>query len=517
MKYRGFSTTYNAIQEHDTTATGHTIQRADTPFQRARRSIQKGDASYLLETLEQHPTIVRQISDGANKTLLHYAAESGHVDALNMLLTAIDRLASTQEVIDIRSALGATALMLAVGQGSQDIVEILVERKANVNLVDNDYRTALDIAAHAGYDGIAHYLIQHGADMRKARDFQEIYSKYQERQQAAASRKQDLPDDQTQKETAGARSTPFPSSVKKSQPPNIATWNHLMSAVFANDLAGVKETLHNGTDIESQAHDGRTPLMLAASRSNQAIITHLLEMGANIDAVDNKGWTTLMHAVTDNNQPIVDLLLSRGADANHVSPDHWTALAEAAQHGQTEIMASLLRCGADPESRSSHDWTPLMHCCYKGDEMGVRLLLGYGADVVVGSQHDETPLLLAAAAGHVEIVRILLVDARAPAEGEWARKIIEREGEDRDLRDPGAGAGAGAEVERAYPLGWTPLMVACQGGHAEVVKLLVMAGANLELRSPMEKTALEIAREHGWVDIVGILEGHGGGAGVARA
>jgi Ankyrin repeats (3 copies) len=97
--------------------------------------------------------------------------------------------------------------------------------------------------------------------------------------------------------------------------------------------------------------------------------------------------------------------------------------------------------------------------------------------------------LLAAATGRVEIARTLLVGAKALPEAEWARKNIEEDGN--------ISLAGGGVVERTYLLGWTPLIVACQGGHMEVVRLLLMAGANLEPRSPMGRTALEIAREHG--------------------
>ena len=62
-------------------------------------------------------------------------------------------------------------------------------------------------------------------------------------------------------------------------------------------------------------------------------------------------------------------------------------------------------------------------------------------------------------------------------------------------------------IERAYRVGWTPLMVACQVGNLEIVTMLAEAGANTEPKSPMLKTALEIAKENGKLDVVEYLEG----------
>ena len=57
-----------------------------------------------------------------------------------------------------------------------------------------------------------------------------------------------------------------------------------------------------------------------------------------------------------------------------------------------------------------------------------------------------------------------------------------------------------------YQLGWTPLMLACQVGNVVIARMLLDYGANTEPRSPMYKTALEIARENGRLELVTILE-----------
>ena len=45
--------------------------------------------------------------------------------------------------------------------------------------------------------------------------------------------------------------------------------------------------------------------------------------------------------------------------------------------------------------------------------------------------------------------------------------------------------------------GWTPLMVACQEGHIEVVTLLANRGADLEVRNACHRTALMLASSLG--------------------
>jgi ankyrin repeat protein len=228
----------------------------------------------------------------------------------------------------------------------------------------------------------------------------------------------------------------------------------------------------------------------------------LLFHGANINATTNRGWTPLMLATKRCDETCVSALISRGADVNHQSPDRWTALAEASSKGFTAIMTRLLQAGADTESRSQHDWTPLMHAAYRGDLNAVNLLIEQGASVHNGSARDESPILLAAAVGSAAVVKKLL-EAGCDPEPNWSQAILEDSGPIRS--DDSAQGILFHQVERLYQVGWTPLMLACQNGSLDVVKLLLVAGANMAPSSPLFQTALEIAQANGRTDVVEYL------------
>jgi ankyrin repeat protein len=64
--------------------------------------------------------------------------------------------------INIRASQhGQTALMLAVSHGRLDMVQLLIEAGADVNIRDEDGSTALMCAAEHGHMEIVKYLLQH--------------------------------------------------------------------------------------------------------------------------------------------------------------------------------------------------------------------------------------------------------------------------------------------------------------------------------------------------------------------
>lgn len=65
---------------------------------------------------------------------------------------------------------------------------------------------------------------------------------------------------------------------------------------------------------------------------------------------------------------------------------------------------------------------------------------------------------------------------------------------------------AGADVNAKQRHGWTPLHGAADSGSVELVELLLARGADPDATHQEGKTALDIAREKGHADVVAVLE-----------
>lgn len=103
-------------------------------------------------------------------------------------------------------------------------------------------------------------------------------------------------------------------------------------------------------DLEQQAPNGNTALMMAAFKRNQAAVEALLARGA---ALNRPGWAPLHYAAAGGDPEITGILVTRGADLNARAVAGFTALMMAAREGHEEAAEVLLRAGADPKLTNS--------------------------------------------------------------------------------------------------------------------------------------------------------------------
>lgn len=101
-------------------------------------------------------------------------------------------------------------------------------------------------------------------------------------------------------------------------------------------------------DLEAQAPNGNTALMMAAFRGNLAAVQDLLAHGAK---VEQPGWTALHYAAASGSTAIAALLLQRHAQIDAESPSGMTPLMLAAREGQEKAVMFLLEAGADAKRK----------------------------------------------------------------------------------------------------------------------------------------------------------------------
>jgi ankyrin repeat protein len=224
------------------------------------------------------------------------------------------------------------------------------------------------------------------------------------------------------------------------------------------------------------AADGSTPLHNAVYRDDFKQAEALLRAGANAKAATRYGVTPLSLACTNGNAAMVELLLNAGADANSALPGGETTLMTAARTGNEDTVAALLRHGANVNAKDAwRGQTALMWAAAEGHAAAVKVLLDHGADMHMRSQgaparvnpatgvvtiEDNAPTASIAVAASIATAA---TGGKAPESGKPAAETR-----------PAAGRGAG----RATSSDFTPFLFAVRGGHVDVVKVLLAAGAD---------------------------------------
>ncbi|KAM0867792.1 hypothetical protein ACQ4PT_041747 [Festuca glaucescens] len=183
-----------------------------------------------------------------------------------------------------------------------------------------------------------------------------------------------------------------------------------------------------------------------------------------------------------------------------------TPLLLAATFGHTETAAYLLERGATPRAPDSDGETPLHWAAYNGDRELAMLLLHRGADAGAANPRG-TPLHVAAERAHPDVVSILLrqgADPNKVANGVFTPLISSLVGG--SLKCMKLLILAGANVNAGGFSGATLLFIACsRRGTAPFVKCLLDAGADPNALDELGRLPIEIAAVHAETEVVEVL------------
>jgi ankyrin repeat protein len=153
----------------------------------------------------------------------------------------------------------------------------------------------------------------------------------------------------------------------------------------------VERLLKAGADPNRALPGGETPLMTAARTGTLAAVQALLARGAAVDAKDEaRGQTALMWAAAEGHAGVVDALIESGASFRTRVPSGFTPLLFAVREGRLDVVRVLLKAGADVNETIPVD--------------GARRR-GYGGPA---PRAGASPLLLAVTNAHFELAAALL-------------------------------------------------------------------------------------------------------------
>ncbi|XP_057711315.1 protein phosphatase 1 regulatory subunit 12A isoform X5 [Corythoichthys intestinalis] len=196
----------------------------------------------------------------------------------------------------------------------------------------------------------------------------------------------------------------------------------------------------------------------------------------------------------------VQRMLDRGADINYANVDGLTALHQACIDDNPDMVTFLVTHGASVNQPDNEGWIPLHAVASCGYLAIAEYLISQGASVGAVNSEGETPLELAEEGAMEELLQNEI--NRKGVDIEAARKEEERV----MLRDARQWVNSGQiQDTRHAKSGGTALHVAAAKGYLDVLKLLIQAGYDVNIKDYDGWTPLHAAAHWGQEEACRIL------------
>ena len=376
------------------------------------------------------------IPDARGRTIIHVAVEEEA--ATDIIQTLLDGGADPSAI----DKLGRTAYHLAAELKSCDIMRMLTPIGATLGFRDQTGRTALQIALFNGCEDIVEMLLAGVELAYLSRDEREMVFHFAVGR-ANFSWMQKLLDNGTAINYRGPESmTALHLAIEKGRIDVVDYLlregagtdltdskgsNSLHVAVSSHNGRMVSRLLENGVDINAKSNKFGPPLALAVVLLERYVVDMLLQSGARVDIADSAGLAPLhlvarggniyshkLYSKSEKNDRRIKItrsLLDAGASPNIADGTGLRPLWYAVSYDHLEIVNALLENGLDLNLTNESSKRTILHEAVSSSatETGaiILALLEHGADPLAIDDHGITAWHAAAASGNLEVLKVL--------------------------------------------------------------------------------------------------------------
>ncbi|XP_074641347.1 transient receptor potential cation channel subfamily A member 1-like [Tubulanus polymorphus] len=239
----------------------------------------------------------------------------------------------------------------------------------------------------------------------------------------------------------------------------------------------------NNSLIHTKNSKKRTVLHIAAAKGHVPIIDFCVNHGSDIDAQDCIGDTPLHVAVENNQVSVTKYLLKYGANTNILNNKKMAAIHIATSNSQEEVLKILCECREVdvnlPDGETSS--IALHRAAGNDDVLCLKILLKNDANVYAKCKKGGTPFHAAAHNGAIHVLEEFL-----------------KLGRENDIR-------LQEIVNIANVERFKPLHSAVSSGNTEVVRICIMAGADIDTNEGDLSTPLHLACAMGKTEMVKVM------------
>ena len=494
-------------------------------------SVMTGDTRHLMEQLLESDDFEFDGEAAYEGDSLFVACELGDAEAAQRLLESTSTAKGKsifnvfrrkpKYTIDVNlvDENGKTALHLASEQGFEEIVKKIFGRAdTHVNKLDKNNQTALELACSSNQFGVVELLVKHPQiSTDTVNHCLCLHSSYGPLEVVDLLLKHPTID-------LHHRSNLKQSTIA------VPRMTSLYGACYAGQLVIVQKLLEQETiDVNAGDENGATPISAACESGHLDIVEKLLER-KEIEVNKARtayGDTPLFTACQHGHLEIVKKLLERGEIEVNKVGTYGAPLAAASGHGHLEVVEKLLERNETEVNKAATDGcTPLFMACQEGHLEIVEKLLERD-EIEVNKTRDTgaTPLFTACQNGYLEIVEKLLERNEIEVNNskndgstslmisivkghlEIVEKFLNRAdiSVNRVVTNPFTPKDKANQIEN----GTTALMFAAYFGRQEIVSNL-LAHPNIEVDQADHTgaTATMIAEREGHVEIANLLRDH---------
>ena len=392
---------------------------------------------------------------------------------------------------DAADAQGRGALHIAAGAEDGEILSLLLERGADVNQGDKNGTTPLCVAADDGHVDNVKMLLRAKADIS-----------------ALCGVDMNTPLHKAASDSHGSVVKVLIEAGAALETRNRVSNTPLHAAVRSNNKSVIQLLVEAGADVAAKNNSGETPLHIAVTRRSASMVKALLTAGAPLEARNARGATPLWLTANYDAAEMTQLLIEAGANPEAKASDGDTPMqiAEKARAARViEILRNAPQVTLPPQTETSLpkaaapsddpkaelerlgfrlDTETFFNRLEAGDTRVVSLFLQAGFSPATQNEVGRTPLWEAIESKDLEMVTALIADGADPDE-----------------------VGRDNRVLRGHPLehGATSIMAAVNSGNIEILKLLVTAKADVSKVNDYKMGPLEIAATHGYAEMVEVL------------
>ncbi|KAM0545028.1 hypothetical protein ACHAPJ_011538 [Fusarium lateritium] len=440
----------------------------------------------------------QQNDDAHGMTGLHAAVYLGET---RWALTIINSAADTQMCLNATCSDGQTPLHWAAKYGRELMVELLVQKGADLNVRDRNGDSPLHVALMCSTthcEGVVKRLVAAGAksDIR--------------------GRKGRTPLAWTIRYGPPSITEMLARSSEVVNAEDDLGWTSLREAISQAQTDIVYLLLKNGADPNrASSKDDWTPLKAAAQDGDEMTARHLIASGARINDPDREGYSPLRWAIRYSHADIVHLLITHGADLNTKAKDGTTPLIAAVTEGKRRdsnksIVWMLLEHGACPDGHDENGNTALHRAIHNSDRSMAWLLISKGASVTRRDNKGLTPLDWAVERDDPSLCWLLCEHgAKADTPGNKEITSFHRAAALGRCKTVQYFLTQDIDINQPDELGNAAISHAVLSDRTEVVDLLVLNGALLDRQNGQGSTVLHTAIRERKFHMVQMLLDHG--------